>query len=104
MAAAQELPEATIQIGSSMAENVQKEPSIRIIHQIIMCGVGTDRDNILIHKFTRFGVGCAVGNDGLIYMSQLFQAPAVFSQELITRSSLDFGDECDDDQSSTRLV
>ena len=94
MAQAQQVPQHSIKIGSSMAENVQKGPSIRLIHQIIMCGQGSsspDRDNILSTKFTRFGVGCSVGEDGLIYLSQIFQAPAVFSAEL--RQSVAFSAE-----------
>lgn len=90
MVQAQELPKHPIKVGSSMAENVQKGPSIRVIHQIIMSGVGPDRDNILSTKFTRMGMGCAAGNDGVIYMSQIFQAPAVFSEEL---KSFEFTEE-----------
>ncbi|CAB9514458.1 expressed unknown protein [Seminavis robusta] len=62
---------------ATMAENVQRGPSIRVIHQMIMVGVSdTERNNILSDRFARFGVGTATGEDGMIYMSQLFQETA----------------------------
>lgn len=58
-----------------MAENVLRGPSIRVIHQMIMVGVrDQERDNILSDRFARFGMGTATGEDGMIYMSQVFQA------------------------------
>jgi uncharacterized protein YkwD len=59
----------------TMAENVLRGPSIRVIHQMIMVGVSDrERDNILSDRFARFGMGTATGDDGMIYMSQVFQA------------------------------
>ena len=76
MADAQELLEHPI-CSATMAENVQRGPSIRLIHQFIMMGVSDEeRDNVLSERFSRFGMGTAPGDDGMIYMSQIFQASA----------------------------
>jgi len=58
-----------------MSENVQRGPSIKIIHQLIMMGISDrERNNILDERFRKFGMGTALGEDGHIYMSQIFQA------------------------------
>lgn len=62
---------------ATMAENVHRGPSIRTIHSMIMGGVSDlERDNVLSERFSRFGMGTATGEDGMIYMSQVFQASA----------------------------
>ena len=59
---------------ATMVENVQRGPSIKIIHQMIMVGVSErERDNILSKRFAKFGMGAATGDDGVIYISQIFQ-------------------------------
>lgn len=60
---------------ATMVENVQRGPSIRLIHQMIMFGVSDEeKANILDSQYTRFGMATATGEDGLMYMSQIFQS------------------------------
>lgn len=62
---------------ATMEENVERGPSLQIIHQLIMHGLADNpqRANILSPRFVKFGMGTARGKDGNVYMSQLFQGP-----------------------------
>lgn len=61
---------------STQRENVQKGPTIRFIHQMIMGGMDAEAlDVILSDRCEKFGIGCATGEDGMIYMSQIFEEP-----------------------------
>lgn len=76
MAEAQKLLEHPI-CSATMAENVQRGSSVRIIHQLMMMGVcDHEKENVLSERFSRFGMGTSTGEDGMIYMSQVFQASA----------------------------
>ena len=63
----------------TMVENVERGPSLQIIHQLQMHGLADNpqRAHILSERFVKFGMGTARGNDGNIYLSQLFQGAAV---------------------------
>lgn len=62
----------------TMAENVDRGPSLRIIHQLQLHGLADNpqRAHILSTRFVKFGMGTARGADGNVYLSQLFQGPA----------------------------
>ena len=75
MADAGQLLEPYSSAGGVMVENVQRGPSLTIMHQLIMFGMSDlDRDHILDPHFVKFGMGTAKSSvDGHIYLSQLFQ-------------------------------
>jgi len=54
-------------------ENVQRGKSIRWMHSAMMGTGKKSRDNILSKKYTEFGMGTAKGEDGKLYMAQLFR-------------------------------
>lgn len=59
-----------------VAENTQRGRSVRHMHQQTMDDwrrSNTSRQNIVSAAFTEFGMGTAKGDDGLLYMVQLFR-------------------------------
>ena len=62
-----------------VGENVQKGATVADMHQQAMNhprherANNTQRQNILSPNFCEFGVGTALGDDGLLYMVQLFR-------------------------------
>lgn len=81
------LDELKKKLGSATyaGENVQRGKSIRWMHSAMMASGKKSRDNILSKKYTEFGMGTAKGEDGKLYMTQLFRGDpspkkAVFSR------------------------
>ena len=73
----------------TMVENVERGPSLQVIHQLQMHGMADNpqRANILSDRFVKFGMGAARGDDGNIYLSQLFQGGAVVKKKRMEGSS-----------------
>jgi hypothetical protein len=58
----------------ALGENVGRGGSVSSIQSAFMASAA-HRDNILSSVFTEFGVGTAMGSDGLIYVSEVFRKP-----------------------------
>ena len=94
MAAQQRL--LTPYASETMVENVQRGPSLQIIHQLIMHGLADNpqRSHILDPRFVKFGMGtaqCSV--DGNVYLSQLFQGPPLPREKRLSHHGTLVGQE-----------
>ena len=67
----------------SAGENIQRGPSVELMHKDAMKSKRTAFKNILNKKFAEFGVGTAQGKDGKLYMVQLFRGIARPENEIV---------------------
>ena len=62
---------------SSVAENIQRGPNVKAMHENSMKARQTAYRSILSNRFTECGTGTAKGEDGRLYMVQLFRGPVI---------------------------
>ena len=59
---------------NTVAENVQRGDDIASMHEETMASTETiNRSNVLSPCFNEFGSGCTIGQDGKVYVCQLFR-------------------------------
>jgi uncharacterized protein YkwD len=56
-----------------VGENVQRGASINAMHEMAMTKHKVNRSNILTSSYDEYGVAVAVGDDGNLYLCQLFR-------------------------------
>jgi uncharacterized protein YkwD len=58
-----------------VGENIQRGTDERAMHKLAMEAGTSSRYNILRPTYKQYGMGTAVGEDGMVYMVQLFRGP-----------------------------
>jgi hypothetical protein len=60
-------------LANKVGENIQRGDSIGSMHQETLAGASVNRSNILSIYFDEFGSASSIGDDGKIYLCQLFR-------------------------------